>query len=354
MFEQPGWTRKSDRGVDLKYSREENPTVRALEKVVSKLESAEDSLCFSSGMAAIASIYLAYMRSGDKLVLPMEAYGATLQLAQDLSRFGVKPVFAWPRAEEIVEEIDEKVRLVLVETMTNPMLRVIDVPEISKRCREVGAILVADNTFVTPVLYKPLMDGVDLVLHSATKYLSGHNDVVSGVVAGGREEIKRLWDWRRKLGTILAPIEAYLVLRGLKTLELRVKRQCESAMIIAEFLKEHSRVKRVHYPGLPDDEGHKVAKKLFKNGFGGVLSFRIKGGRREVISLMKSLKVIKPAPSLGGAESLLAYPIISAAMTIPEEVRRRLGITEDLLRLSIGLEDVEDLIEDLDHALKEI
>ena len=325
-----------------------------MERALSKLEGTEDALCFSSGMAAIAAVYLSLLKGGDKLLLPMEAYGTTIQLARNLSKFGVSVETAWPSAERIVEAIDRSTKLVLIETITNPLLRVIDVPMVAARCREVGATFVVDNTFATPVLYKPLQDGADFVIHSATKYLSGHNDVVAGTAAGGRKEIKELWDWRRKLGTILSPIDAYLTLRGLKTLELRVRRHCESAQAVAEFLKEHPKVKQVRYPGLPDDEGYSVAKRLLKGGFGGMVSFRVRGGRREVLKLMKSLKVVKPAPSLGGPESLLSYPVISAAATMSEEERVKLGITEELLRLSVGLEDLHDIIEDLDRALNAI
>ncbi len=355
MFEQPGWTRHSDRGMDLKYSREENPTVRALERVLAKLEGGEDSLGFSSGMAAISATYFALLSKGDRLVVPAEAYGTTIQLAQDLRKYGIEAKVAWPETDKLIDSIEEGTKLVLVETMTNPTLRVIDVPEIIKRCKEVDAVVVVDNTFVTPVLYRPLKDGASLVVHSLTKYLAGHNDVIAGAIIGDKSRIQDLWDWRRKLGSIIAPLEAFLVLRGLKTLELRVLKHCQNALAVAEFLKEHPRVKEVYYPGLPDSPYHNIAKRLFKGrGYGGVVSFKIKGGSTEVTKIMRRLKIIKAAPSLGGPESLMTYPIISAAKTIPEDLRKALGITEDLIRLSVGLEDLDDIIEDLDQALKAI
>ncbi len=305
-------------------------------------------------MAAIAAIYLSHLEKGDTVLLPMEAYGTTLQLARSLSKFGVRVETAWPSAEKLAEAVKPSTKLVLVETITNPLLRVIDVPSLAKCCEEAGVTLVVDNTFATPVLYKPLKDGAKIVLHSATKYLSGHNDLIAGTLSSDEETIRQLWDWRRRLGTIMAPMEAYLLLRGLKTLELRVKRHCENAQAVAEFLQDHPKVKQVHYPGLPDDEHHKTATRILKGGYGGVVSFRVKGGKTEVERLLNSLKTIKPAPSLGGPESLLTYPVISASSTLSKEERDRLGITEDLLRLSVGLEDLQDILEDLDQALNKI
>jgi cystathionine gamma-synthase len=354
IFEQPGYTRQSDRGLDLKYSREENPTVRCVEHVITKLEHGGDTLCFSSGMAAISCLLISTLRSGCVVLLPKEAYGSTIQLVQDLCRFNIKVVFAEPNTERFIEMISKDVSLVFVETITNPMLRVLDIPEIVKKCRDFEIPVAVDNTFTTPILYKPLMDGVDYVIHSMTKYLAGHNDVVAGCITGSKDFINDMWHWRRKLGTIASPFDAYLVLRGLKTLKLRVEKHCENAKIIAEFLSNHPKISKVYYPGLPDNEYHSIARRLFNNRYGGVVSFKIRGGREEVVKIMKSLKIIRPSPSLGGVESLLTYPIISAAMGIDESIRRSLGITEDLLRLSVGLEDVNDLIEDLDRALSNI
>ncbi|RLE89009.1 MAG: cystathionine gamma-synthase family protein [Thermoprotei archaeon] len=354
MFEQPGWTRTTDRGTDLKYSREENPTVRALEKLLARLELAEDALCFSSGMATVATVYFSLLKRGDVVVIPMELYGTSLQLALELRKYGVEVLLSWPETDKIIDIVNRKVKLVFIETMTNPMLRVIDVPELAKVCRDLGVVLVVDNTFVTPVLYQPMRDHVDMVIHSMTKYIAGHNDVVAGVLAGSKKRVIEVWDWRRKLGNILAPFEAYLVLRGVKTLGIRMKTHCENAQAIAEFLRDHPKVKEVYYPGLSDDRYHSIAKRVFKNGYGGVVSFKVRGGKEEVLKILRELSIIKAAPSLGGPESLISYPIISAAKVIPDDIREKLGITEELLRLSVGLEDVDDLIEDLDNALKKI
>ncbi len=362
IFEQPDrrtWsTRLSDRGVDLKYSREENPTVRCLERVLAKLELGDDALAFSSGMAAISATYLALLKRDARIILSKEAYGTTIQLAEELSKFGVKVTLAGPDTEDFIDKIHSynDTTLVLVETMTNPTLRVPDVREIIKVCNEKEVKVIVDNTFATPIVYNPLVDGAYLVIHSLTKYISGHNDVIAGAVIGRNDIIKQsLWDWRRRLGSILDPHAAYLVLRGIKTLHIRFERQSKSALEIAKYLNDHSKVVEVYYPGLPSDPSHRIASKLFKEKlYGGVVSFKIKGGKHKVFKFMKSLKVIKCSPSLGGTESLITYPIISAAKTMKPSVREELGITENLLRLSVGLEDIEDLLLDLEKALSSI
>ncbi|MBO3802180.1 MAG: cystathionine gamma-synthase family protein [Candidatus Brockarchaeota archaeon] len=357
IFEQPeretGETRVTDRGTELKYSREENPTVRALEHSLAKLESAEDSLAFNSGMAAISTLYFSFLENGSKIIIPLESYSVTIQLAEELSKFGVKTEKVWPSTDKIIEAIDSNTKIVLLETITNPMLRVVDIDEISKACQERNIPLVIDNTFATPIIFKPLKHGAKVVVHSTTKYIAGHNDIVGGAIVTDKKTIsENLWDWRRKLGNIMQPLEAFLALRGISTLSVRFEKISRNALEVAEFLKEHPRVLEVRYPGLKDDEYHSIANKLFeKDLYGGVVTFRVKDGR-EAIKVLRKVNIIKPAPSLGGVESLLTYPVISAAKLIAPEDRKRLGITEDVLRLSIGLEDVEDLKEDLDQALQ--
>ncbi|RLF06570.1 MAG: cystathionine gamma-synthase family protein [Thermoprotei archaeon] len=355
IFEQPdrrtGETRLTDRGTELKYSREENPTVRALERTLAALEEADDALAFSSGMAAISTTYVALLKRGSRLVVPAQAYGTTIQLATELTKFGVKIAKVWPSTDSIIEAVRTG-DVVLVETITNPTLRVIDVPAVAKRCREVGATLVVDNTFASPVIYRPLADGADLVIESLTKYIAGHNDVVGGCIAGPSESIAQLWEWRRRMGSIAHPFDAFLTLRGLKTLEVRFERQSRTALEIAEFLEDHPLVEEVMYPGLSSSPYKELADRMFiKKLYGGVVSFKVKGGRSKALRVLSRVHVIRPSPSLGGTESLLTYPVISAAKTIPEEDRKKLGITEGLLRLSVGLEDPEDLKEDLATAL---
>ncbi|MET1128876.1 MAG: cystathionine gamma-synthase family protein [Thermoproteota archaeon] len=357
IFEQPdrrtGETRVTDRGTELKYSREENPTVRALERVLAQLELGEDALAFSSGMAAITTLLLGLLEPGDEVVVPLEAYGGTLALLGKLAgKLRLEVRKAWPDTESIVNAVTGRTKLVLVETVTNPTLRVIDVRRVAKRCHEVGALLVVDNTFASPVLYNPLRDGAYAVVHSLTKYISGHNDVVGGAVVSGAEAISELWGWRKVLGTIMHPFEAYMTLRGVKTLDLRFEAQSKSALELAEFLEDHPRVEEVLYPGLRSSPYRGVADRLFKRRlYGGVVSFKVRGGKDAALRVLRRVKVIKPSPSLGGTESLLAYPVISAASMIPPEDREKLGITANLLRLSVGLEDVEDLKEDLEQAL---
>jgi len=353
VFRMEGEANKSDRGVDLKYSREENPTLRPLEEVVARLEGGADSLAFNSGMAALSTVFLSFLNADATVVTTLEAYGATLRLLDSLDKFGIKLRKGFPDTDVMVELIKEaKPQLVFLETITNPTLRVLDVPDVVKTAKDLGAVAVADNTFATPVLFTPLSYGADVVVHSATKYLAGHNDVVGGVaVISRREHLDELWVWRAMLGGIMQPFEAFLVLRGMKTLFVRFERQCRSAMAVAEFLAEHSKVQEVIYPGLSTHPHHTTAKKLFGDKFGAVVSFKIRGGREAAMKFFKSLKLITPGPSLGGVESIATYPVASAASPIPEEDRKVLGITEDLVRLSVGLEDPEDLVEDLDKAL---
>lgn len=354
IFEQIGEARKSDRGLDLKYAREENPTVRAFERAMAKVEGGGDALAFNSGMAAISALTIYLLASGDGLLTTKEAYGATLRLFGEFSsKYGIRLRKVFPDTEAVVEALKEKPKVLFIETITNPTLRVLDMPEVLKAARDVGAIAIVDNTFATPVLFNPMAHGADYVVHSATKYIAGHNDVVGGVVVT-KEVDGGLWTYRAMLGSIMQPFEAFLCSRGLKTMHIRVREQSASALAVAEFLAEHSKIREVIYPGLPSHPHYDVARKLFDGLYGGVVSFRIKGGRAEVEKFLSSLKLITPSPSLGGTETIATYPILSAASPIPPEDREELGITEDLIRLSVGLEDVEDIIEDLDQALRSI
>lgn len=360
VFEYPdsitGEPRLSDRGLDLKYSREENHTVRALEKILTKLEKGVDCLAFGSGMAAIATVYLSKLRTGSKILVPLECYGTTQELAQNLSKFGVECILARSDTDEFLEKLEGDISLALVETITNPMVRVVDIKEIVKRCVEFGVPLIVDNTFSTPLLYNPLDDGAWITIHSLTKYIAGHNDVVGGaIIVGNEEDARVLWNWRRKLGSIMSPFDAFLTLRGVATLEVRFEKQSENALEIAEFLEDHPKIEEVYYPGLSSSPYKSVADRLFKRRlYGGVLSFKVRGNQKETLEVLRSTELIKPAPSLGGVESLLTYPIWTAAKYMSKEQMKVLGISENLLRLSVGLEDVDDLKEDLDKALSKI
>ncbi|MDA4133973.1 MAG: cystathionine gamma-synthase family protein [Thaumarchaeota archaeon] len=360
VFEHPdrrtGEARKSDRGFEQKYSREENPTVRAFEKIVAKLEKGSHALAFNSGMGGIAAVYLSALSAGDTMVITKESYGTTQDLALNLSKFGVKTVLAGPETEDFLEKIKPGVSIVLVETITNPKVRVVDVRKIAKLCKEVGARLVVDNTFATPILYRPLLDGAWMTLHSVTKYIGGHNDLLGGAIAlNDSMDLVELWEFRRRLGSIMGAFEAFLALRGVSTLKVRFEAQSRNALAIAEFLEDHPKVEEVFYPGLKTSPSHKTARALFsENLYGGLLSFKIKGGRSEALEVLRKVQVIKPSPSLGGTESLLNYPITSASKTLSPAVRKELGIGDNLLRLALGLEDLEDLKEDLSQALSAI
>lgn len=360
IFEHPdrrtGESRKSDRGFEQKYSREENPTVRGFEKVIAKLEGAEHSLAFSSGMASIAAVYLSCLSSGDRIIISKESYGTTQDLALNLSKFSVKTTLAGPETEDFIEKIKPGISLVVVETITNPQTRVVDVRAIARRCEEVGAKLLVDNTFATPLLYRPLADGAWSTLHSVTKYIAGHNDVVGGAIAlNDQVDLVDLWEFRRRLGSIMGPFEAFLALRGVSTLKVRFEAQCKNATAVSEFLQDSPKVEEVFYPGLSDSPYHETAKRLFAhNLYGGLLSFKVRGGKKEALEVLRKVRVIKSSPSLGGTESLLNYPLTSASKTLSPSVRKELGIGENLLRLALGLEDIEDLKEDLSQALSGI
>jgi cystathionine gamma-synthase len=360
IFEHPdrrtGEARKSDRGFEQKYSREENPTVRGFEKVIAKLEKGPQSLAFNSGMGAISAVYLSALGSGDTIIITKESYGTTQDLALNLSKFGIKTVLAGPETADFIEKIKPGISLVVVETITNPQARVVDVRAIAKRCKEVGARLVVDNTFATPLLYRPLADGAWLALHSVTKYIGGHNDVIGGaIVLNDPIDLVDLWEFRRRLGSIMGPFEAFLSLRGVSTLKVRFETQCASALALAEFLEDSPKVEEVFYPGLKSSPYRKTATALFSEKmYGGLLSFKVKGGKKEALEMLKKVQIIKPSPSLGGTESLLNYPITSASKTLSPAVRKELGIGDNLLRLALGLEDIEDLKADLSQALSSI
>ncbi len=331
----------SDRGKDLKYSREENPTVRELERKVAELDGFGDSLAFSSGMAAISTLLLSKARKG--VIVGVDAYPTTISLALDLRGMGFRVKLVPVR--ELVNAVSREWGLVFVETITNPMLRVPDLPSISDRCEESGVELAVDNTFASPILLRP--GGLaSYSVQSATKYLAGHNDVIAGVLSSN--DVEELWEWRRKLGTILDPFRAFLVLRGLQTLELRVKRHSQTALEVAKFLEGCDLVEEVRYPGLESHPDHRMARELFRGMYGGVVTFVPKVDPER---MFRHLRVVKPAPSLGAPTSLISRPLTSAS-SLPLSLIRELGISERTVRLSVGLEDPRLIIDDLGRALE--
>ncbi|HEY1694136.1 MAG TPA: aminotransferase class I/II-fold pyridoxal phosphate-dependent enzyme [Polyangiaceae bacterium] len=335
------------------YGRYSNPTVRAVELRLAALEGTEDAALFGSGMAAVTTTLLALVRGGQHVVLFRDCYRMTLEFVTEfLGRFGVThtlldagDVAGLPGA------LRPETRLVLSESPTNPYLACIDLEALAGACRERRTVKsLVDATFATPVNCRPASFGVDLVLHSATKYLAGHNDVLAGVVCGPAGLVSIIRDLRGMLGCVCDPHAAFLVGRGLKTLGLRVARQNATALALAELLAKHPRVERVFYPGLSSHESHAVARAQM-SGFGGVVSFVVKGGLKEASRVVDSLKLARIGPSFGGVETLVEQPAMMSYYELTTEERAALGIDDGLVRLSAGVEETEDLLADVEHAL---
>lgn len=338
------------------YSRYGNPTERAAADKLAALEFGEDALIFSSGMAAISTTLFAFLNKGDKIVSVEDVYGGTFNLMKNtLPRLGIDVKFVDSAdTESIIGSLEEGgVKLLYLESPTNPLLKIVDVPVVAKAARRAGALVVMDNTFATPVNQNPLTMGVDLVVHSCTKYLNGHSDVLAGAVVGSRDHMQKIWNQKIVLGGALDPLASFLLLRGMRTLTLRMAKHSENGMAVAEFLEDHPRVERVYYPGLKSHPQHDLARKLLRD-FGGMVSFEVKGGRKEAEKVLASFELFAMATSLGGVESLVSMPLNSSHAALSPEDRKRLGIKDQLIRLSVGIEDAEDLIEDLDQALRKI
>ncbi|MCE4613356.1 MAG: aminotransferase class I/II-fold pyridoxal phosphate-dependent enzyme [Desulfurococcales archaeon] len=350
----PGIGRLLPRLGDLKYSRENNPTVMLLEATLCGLEEASWCLCFNSGMAALSSVLFSFLYSGRtrRVTVMRLVYAPTRLLVERVaSMSGASYNVAGPPWDELLEAASRS-DVIIVETMANPTLRVPPLRELYGLCRESGCKVVVDNTFASPAIYRPVSEGGHVVVESLTKYIVGHNDAIGGLVATNSREIaEETYTWRSLLGGIARPIDAYLTLRGLKTLKLRMERVSRTAKEVAEWLEDHPKVSRVYYPGLPSHPDHETARSLFNGMYGGVVSFEVKDGQEGALRVIDRVKTIVPSPSFGATESLLSYPEWSSHRELPENERRSLGITPGLLRLSVGLEDPEDLIEDLSQAL---
>ena len=336
------------------YGRYGNPTVRAAEKKLAALEGAEDAALFSSGMAAATSALFELLKAGDHIVLTNDCYRRTRQfVTKFLSRLGVESTLVEPGDEEALRAAlrPERTKVILAESPTNPYLRVADLSafvRVRNSCP--GANLIIDGTFATPVNQRPLAEGVDLVIHSCTKYLGGHNDLLAGAVCGRAGLVQAIKDLRGVLGGVLDPQSAFLLIRGLKTLPLRVQRQNQTALEVAAWLERHPRVRQVFYPGLESHPDHAIARRQMR-GFGGVVSFRIRGDARETSRVIDACKLATIAPSLGAAETLIEQPAYMSYFELTTAEREAIGIYDDLVRLSLGLEDAEDVIADLEQAL---
>ncbi len=340
------------------YARQGNPNAHALEHVLGMSEGGVGAVVMGSGMAAIQGTLLATgLTAGAKILVAQDLYGSTISLLRTVfAPLGISVVFkdlCCTKAGEIIRE--EEPDVVLVETISNPLVKVTDLDMITAAAREVGAISVIDSTFSTPYLVQPLAHGFDIVVHSATKYISGHGDSTAGVAATNKKSLlQQLRSYANLLGAMLGPFESYLTMRGLKTLALRMERHCANALQVARFLAEHPAVERVHYPGLESHPQHELASRLFRNGlYGGLLSFELKQQSKEATShFMDELRLCLPVTTLGDIHTEVSSPAISSHRTLPAEERLRYGITDGCIRLSVGIEDARDIIADLDQALQ--
>jgi cystathionine gamma-synthase len=341
----------ADRG---EYGRYGNPTVRAVEQRISALEGTEDAVLFASGMAAVTTTMLALLKAGQHVILFQDCYRRTLEFVTDvLTRFGVAHTLL-PAGDvaALPDAIRPETRLVVSESPTNPYLACIDLERVVAACRTRRTVKsLIDATFATPVNCRPAAFGVDLVVHSATKYLAGHNDVMAGVVCGSSGLVSMIRDLRGVLGSVCDPHAAFLVGRGLKTLALRVEKQNATAMAVAERLSQHPRIERVFYPGLPTHATHAVARAQMR-GFGGVVSFIVKGGLDAASRVVDGTRLARIAVSFGGVETLIEQPAIMSYYEMTSEQRQAIGIADGLIRLSVGIEDAGDLIADLEQALE--
>jgi len=334
------------------YHRDDNPTVREVEQRIAALEEAEDCVVCTTGMAACTMVYLTYLKSGDHLIIFHDTYGANYKVSLILERMGVE--ISWLEADEadrIGEHVKPNTRMIFLETPSNPLCKIIDIAAARKAADTVGAMLIVDNTFATPYHQKPLKLGADLVVHSATKALGGHNDLMAGAIAGSKEHYNRLWFTRQAIGTTLDSYSAFLLDRGLKTFELRAKAMADGAQKVAEFLATSPKIKRLSYPGLPDYSGYEVAARQMQNGFGGMLAFDVGEDEEDAKRFIAALKTIYHAVSLGATESLICIPYLTTMLYLPPERRTTFGVRKNTVRLSIGIESPELLIKDIRQAL---
>ena len=338
------------------YSRNTNPTVRAFEDKVKELEGAQSATSFASGMAAISNTLATFLMPGDRIVSIKDSYGGTNVIFNEfLPPLNIDVCLCETGDyEQIESEINKGCTVLYLETPTNPTIKITDIKRLSSVAKKVGAIVVVDNTFATPINQNPLELGADIVLHSASKYLGGHADALGGVICGNEELVKKVYHYREINGAALAPMDAYSLLRGMKTLKLRVEHQNESAMIIARYLQSHPLIEQVNYPGLESHPGHEIAKKQMNSGYGGMLSFAAKGGLEAIKIFLPRLKYAHMAANLGCVETVVGPPLTTSHVECSAEERSAAGIPDGLVRYSTGIEDVEDLIADLEQALEAI
>ena len=337
------------------YSRNTNPTVRAFEDKLKTLEGADAATSFASGMAAISNTLATFLKPGDRVVSIKDSYGGTNRIFNDfLPPLNIDVCLCdTSDPAQIEAEIAKGCQLLYLETPTNPTIKIVDIEKLSAAAKQVGALVVVDNTFATPINQNPLQLGADIVLHSASKYLGGHADALGGVICGSRELVKKVYQYREINGATLSPMDAYSFIRGMKTLKLRVERQNESAMTIARWLQQHPAIEQVNYPGLESHPGHEIAKRQMR-GYGGMLSFAVKGGLDAIKQFLPKLQYAHMAANLGCVETVVGPPVTTSHVECSAEERAAAGIPEGLVRYSTGIEDVEDLIADLEQALAQL
>jgi len=334
------------------YSRNTNPTVAVLEEKIRVLEGAEAATSFSTGMAAISNTLFTFLTAGKKVVSLKDTYGGTSKIFLDfLPHYNVEVMLCdTTDHDQLEKEIAKGCDLVYLETPTNPTLKVVDIKRLATAAKKMGAIVVVDNTFATPINQNPLQLGADLVVHSATKFLCGHSDAMGGLLAGKKELVQKVFQFREINGASLQADPAYMIARGMKTLELRIERQNASALKIANYLKAHPKVKDVFYPGLETHPGYSIAKQQMR-GFGGIMSFALNGNYDHVKKFLTNLKLVHLAASLGSVSTLAGPPRTTSHVELTEEQRSLLGIPESLIRYSVGIENVDDLLQDIEQAL---
>ncbi|ABN53998.1 MAG TPA: PLP-dependent transferase [Hungateiclostridium thermocellum] len=334
------------------YSRLQNPTREELENTIANIENGKFGFAFSSGMAAVSTI-LSLFSPKDHIIVSDDLYGGTYRLFEEIyKKYGLEFSYVnTSRIQDIEEAVKENTKAFFIETPTNPMMKVADLKTISRFAKDRKILLIVDNTFLTPYFQRPLELGADIVVHSGTKYLGGHNDTLAGLVVVNDEELaERIKLIQKSEGAVLSPFDSWLILRGIKTLGVRLEKQQENAMKIAKWLCTHKNVTKVNYVGLPDHEGYEISKSQ-ASGFGAMISFNVKDVQT-VEKVLSKVQLVMFAESLGGVESLITYPAVQTHAAIPEEMRNRIGVTDTLLRLSVGIEDADDIIADLEQALE--
>ncbi len=338
------------------YTRLGNPTLTELEAKIAALEGGEAAIGAASGMAAISTALVTLLKKGDHIVAGDALYGCTHSfISEILPQYGIEVTMVdTSNLENIENAMKPNTKVIYVETPANPTMKLVDLEGASDIAHKHGALIIVDNTFMSPYLQRPIEHGVDVVVHSATKYIGGHGDVLAGLIIGPKELIDTMRiPYLKDFGGILSPFDAWLLLRGLKTLGVRMERHCANAQKVAEYLEKHPLIDKVYYPGLPSHPQYELAKKQM-DGFGGMMSFELKGGLKAGKVLMNSVKMITLAVSLGCVDSLIQHPASMTHSPVPREERLKAGITDGQVRLSVGIEDVEDIIADLDQALKEV